>query len=729
MPITYTERTKTFFLQGPRSTYAMALGPLGSLLHLYWGARLRESDLLSLVPMGERTFSPNPDPTDRSFSFDTLPLEFSTYGRSDFRSPALEVTFADGSRIVDLAYSGHRIISGKRKLTGLPATYVEKDGEACTLEIDLTDKKSGLLATLSYTTYECWDVVTRSVLIYNGGDKAVQLRRVLSASLDVQGVAQHDFLQLSGAWIRERGIVRTPLRTGIQSVESRRGASSPMQQPFIALLDKNATESQGEIRALSLVYSGNFIAQAEVDPYQMTRVQIGINPFDFSWLVEPGKSFQAPEAALVFSNCGLNGMSHNYHELYRTRLARGFWRERQRPVLINNWEATYFNFDAAKLQAIARHAKKAGIELFVLDDGWFGRRNDDRNSLGDWFVNKEKLPHGLGELGRSINKIGLKFGLWFEPEMVSVDSDLYRAHPDWCLHVSGRSRSEGRNQLVLDLSREDVCDWIVEILGGILSSAPIDYVKWDMNRNMTEIGSAMLPPERQAETAQRYMLGLYSVLERLTGKFSKVLFEGCSSGGGRFDPGLLHYMPQTWTSDNSDAISRLEIQYGTSLIYPPISMGAHVSAVPNHQVGRVTPIITRGHVAMSANLGYELDLESLSKEERTLVAQQITFYKKKRKLIQFGRFYRLLSPFENNAAAWMIVAPDQKEALVWHTYTLIRPNPPRERLKLQGLDPNRKYKSSTPEEVFAGDFLQEAGLLIPLPKSDFQSTLWNLKTA
>jgi alpha-galactosidase len=729
MPITYNHRTKIFFLQGPGSTYALALGPLGSLLHLYWGPRLRVSDLRSLIAMDDRAFSPNPDPTDRSFSFDTLPLEFPTYGRSDFRSPALEATFADGSRIIDLAYSGHRIIPGKRKLTGLPATYVEKEEEAWTLEINLADERSGLLVTLSYTTYQSWDVVTRSVLIHNRGGEPMQLRRILSASLDLQGVAQHDFLQLSGAWIRERGIVRSPLRTGIQSVESRRGASSHMQQPFIAVLDKNATESQGEVRALSLVYSGNFLAQAEVDPYQMTRVQIGINPFDFSWLLEPGKSFQAPEAALVFSNGGLNGLSHNYHELYRTRLARGFWRDRQRPVLINNWEATYFDFDADKLQAIARHAKKAGIELFVLDDGWFGRRNDDRSSLGDWFVDKEKLPHGLGELGRSINKIGLQFGLWFEPEMVSVDSDLHRTHPDWCLHVSGRNRSEGRNQLVLDLSREDVCDWIVDILDGVLSSAPIAYMKWDMNRNMTEIGSAMLPPKRQAETAHRYMLGLYSVLERLTKKFPKVLFEGCSGGGGRFDPGLLHYMPQTWTSDNSDAISRLEIQYGTSLIYPPIAMGAHVSAVPNHQVGRVTPMLARGHVAMSANLGYELDLASLSEEERTLVAQQINFYKKARKLIQFGRFYRLVSPFENNAAAWMIVAPNQKEALVWHVYTLIRPNPPRERLKLQGLDPNRKYKSLSTDEVFGGDFLQEAGLPIPLPKSDFESTLWNLRTA
>ena len=653
-------------------------------------------------------------------------MEFPTYGRTDFRSPALEITFADGSRVVDLAYHGHRITRGKPKLNGLPATYVERAAEADTLEIDLADKRSGLAVTLSYTVYQRWDAVARSVIVRNGGKKAVQLRRVLSASLDLHG-ARHDFLQLSGAWARERGIVRSPLRPGIQSIESRRGASSHMQHPFLALLDKNADESQGEVRGFSLVYSGNFLAQAEVDPYDMTRVQIGINPFEFSWLLEPGESFQAPEAVLVFSNQGLNGMSHHYHELYRTRLARGFWRDRERPILINNWEATYFDFDAAKLKAIARHAKKAGVELLVLDDGWFGKRNDERSSLGDWVVNKEKLPGGLADLARSINKIGLKFGIWFEPEMISPDSDLYRAHPDWCLHVPRRSRSEGRNQLVLDLSRAEVCDWIVETLTGILASTPIAYVKWDMNRNMTEIGSASLPPERQSETAHRYMRGLYSVLERLTKKFPKVLFEGCSGGGGRFDPGLLHYMPQTWTSDNSDAIARLEIQYGTSLIYPPISVGAHVSAVPNHQVGRTTSITTRGHVAMSGNLGYELDFGSLSEQERGLVAEQIAFYKRKRKLIQFGKFYRLVSPFENHAAAWMIVAPGQKEALVWHFETLIRANPPRERLRLQGLDSKRTYRSLTTGEVLGGDFLHETGLPVPLPKVDFQSTLWNLK--
>jgi alpha-galactosidase len=728
MPIVYNRRSRTFLLQGPASTYALAVSSTGGLHHLYWGAHVRDGDFSSLVTEGGRAFSPNPIAGEGKPSHDLQPWEYPGYGRSDFRSPALEVTFADGSRVFDLVYRAHRIFAGKPKLTGLPATYVEKKSEAETLEIDLLDEKTGLAVTLSYTVFARWDAIARSVLIRNGGNETVQLRRVLSASFDLQRSGQ-DFLQLSGAWAAERSIIRQPLRSGVQSVESRRGASSHMQNPFIAVLDHGADENQGEVRGLSLVYSGNFLAQVEVDPYEVIRAQIGINPFDFSWQLEPGKTFQTPEAVLVFSNCGLNGLSQNYHELYRTRLARGYWRDRERPVLINNWEATYFDFNAQKIKDIARHAREAGIELFVLDDGWFGQRNGDKTSLGDWFVNEEKLPRGLDDLVRGVNKIGLKFGLWFEPEMISPDSDLYRAHPDWCLHVEGRSRTQARHQLVLDLSRADVCDWIVKTVGGILASSNIAYVKWDMNRHMTEIGSALLPPERLAETAHRYMLGLYRVMEQLTKKFPKALFESCSGGGGRFDPGFLHYMPQTWTSDNSDAISRLKIQYGTSLVYPVSSMGAHVSAVPNHQVGRVTSMTTRGHVSMAGNLGYELDLGTLNREEKKLVAEQVAFYKRHRQLIQFGKFYRLISPFENEAAAWMIVSPDQKQALVWHVYTLIRPNAPRERLRLQGLDPARDYKVCSTKEIFGGDFLHNAGLAIPLPKADFQSTLWELKAS
>ncbi len=728
MPIIYDRKTRTFFLHSPRTTYALEVGPLESLLHLYWGPRLRGGDLRSFVYRGDRAFSPSPLPKDRSLSYDTLPWEYPVYGRSDFRPPALQVVFADGDRTPDLIYKGHRITAGKPKLKGLPATYVERPTEATTLEIDLVDPKSELKATLSFSVYTDRDVITRSVTIHNGGKSAVTLNRVLSASIDLPD-ADFDFLQLSGAWARERGIVRQPLREGTQSVESRRGSSSHQQNPFIALLRPGTDEAHGEVYGFSLVYSGNFLAQAEVDQFQTTRVQIGINPFDFSWRLEPGDTFQAPETVLVFSADGLNGMSQVYHELYRERLARGGWRDRERPILINNWEATYFNFNAAKLETLARQAKKAGIELLVLDDGWFGRRDDDTTSLGDWTVDLKKLPRGLDDLARRIHKIGLKFGLWFEPEMVSPDSDLYRAHPDWCLHAPGRSRTTSRSQLVLDLSRPEVCDWVVKTVGGVLASAPIDYVKWDMNRHLTEIGSAALPPDRQTETAHRYMLGLYDVLERLTKRFPRVLFESCSGGGGRFDPGMLHYMPQNWASDNSDAISRLQIQYGTSLVYPVSAITAHVSAVPNHQVGRLTPLKTRGDVATAGNLGYELDLGSLSASEQKEVRNQVAFYLHHRKLIQFGRFYRLLSPFEGNRAAWMIVSRDQKQALVWNIDVLNPANPPRHFLRLQGLDPRRDYQIVGTPNIFGGDLLHGAGLPVPQQTQDFQSTVWELKAA
>ena len=732
MPIVHDAKTKTFFLHTPASTYALGVGPKGHLLHLHWGARLRSAkgaEVRALIPWGDRPFSPSADPSDRSYGWDTLPAEFPTAGRGDYRPPAVEATFADGSRAFDLVYAGHRLAAGKPKLPGLPAVYAERKGEAQTLEIDLVDKVSGLRATLLYTVFEKLDAVIRSVRLANGGKEEIVLRRVLSASVDLPGSGR-DFLTLSGAWARERDVVRAPLRPGFQGVESRRGTSSHQQNPFVAVLDPAATEYTGEVRGFSLVYSGNFVAQAEVDQFQSTRVQLGINPFEFAWRLAPGAAFQAPEAVLVFSAAGLDGMSQTYHALYRTRLARGYWRDRERPVLVNNWEATYFDFNAKKLVQLAKDSKKAGIELLVLDDGWFGRRNDDTTSLGDWFVDRKKLPGGLDDLARRVNKEGLKFGLWFEPEMISPKSELHAAHPDWCLHAPRRSRSEGRNQLILDLSRKDVCDWIVAAVGGVLASAPIGYVKWDMNRHMTEAGSALLPAGKQGEIYHRYVLGLYSVLDRLTRKFPKVLFEGCSGGGGRFDPGVLPYFPQTWASDNSDAISRLRIQHGTSLVYPMSAVTAHVSAVPNHQHGRVTPLATRGYVAFAGNLGYELDLGALSAEEQKEVREQVAFYKRHRRLLQFGRYHRLVSPFEGSGdAAWITVSPDRREAVAAYVYLLTEANAPQPRLRLAGLDPRRDYKVTGGglSAVFGGDFLMGAGLAVPRVKRDFQSTLWTLR--
>ncbi len=697
----------------------------GHLLHAYWGSSLRQPEVLHLGVKRDGSFAPIFTLDGETVSLDSLLREYPDYGRGDFRSPAFEVEGSDGTTVSCFRYVKHAIQQGKAPLAGLPATYVEAPEEAETLEILLCDELTGIEIILSYSVFESFDAITRSARFVNAGAAPVRLLRALSASVDFPE-ADFDFLQLSGASARERHIVRQPLRSGVQSVESRRGASSHQQSPFVALLEPSATEDRGRVYGLSLVYSGNFLAQAEVDQLSQTRVAIGINPFNFTWRLNPGESFQTPEVVLIFSNEGLGGLSQRYHRLYRQRLCRGVWRDKIRPILINNWEATYFNVNAEKIEAIADTAAQLGIELFVLDDGWFGKRDDDRSSLGDWTPNLKKLPSGLPDLVRRINAKGMEFGLWFEPEMISPDSDLYRAHPDWCLHVPDRARTESRQQLVLDYSRQDVCDAMVDSVSAILASAPIKYVKWDMNRHMTEVGSARLPAERQRETAHRYMLGLYSVLERITTAFPEVLFESCSGGGGRFDAGMLHYMPQTWTSDDSDAVERLKIQYGTSLIFPTITMGAHVSACPNHQVGRNTSIEMRGHVAMSGNFGYELDLNRLSDEERGIVRRQIATYKELRGLLQNGIFHRLRSPFEGNTAAWMVVSEDGSEAVVFHFQVLSRPNPPSAILRLRGLDPEGRYRVAELDRTFGGDVMMHAGLQFPDATQDFSSHMWHL---
>lgn len=722
MGITFDSRKKIFHLQAKDTSYLIQLIKSSYLVHLYWGRRIQKvhSTIWKSRP---RMFSPNPDKDDRTFSLDVLPQEYPAYGNSDFRHPSFQVQLTNGSTISDLRYESHKIFKGKPKLHGLPATYVEDDDEAETLEIVLNDQVTGLKAILSYTVYESFAVITRSVRFINTGKDNLKLLRALSMSVDFHH-SDFDLLHLSGAWSRERWVERRALKPGMQSIESRRGASSHQHNPFIALLSRDANEDQGEVYGFNLVYSGNFVAQAEVEQFGMTRVSLGINPFDFSWKLEPGQSFQTPEVVLVYSYNGLGEMSRTYHRLYRQRLIRGKYRDQVRPILMNNWEATYYDFSERQLISLGEAAKELGMELFVLDDGWFGRRDSDNSSLGDWSVHQEKLPHGLNHLARKINYMGLKFGLWIEPEMVSPDSDLYRKHPDWCLHVPCRGRTEGRNQLVLDLSREDVCDWVIDCVTNILSSVPIVYVKWDMNRHMTEIGSALLPAERQRETAHRYMLGLYRVLDAIVTAFPDVLFENCSGGGGRFDPGMLYYMPQTWTSDNTDAVERLKIQYGTSIVYPPIAMGAHVSDVPNHQVHRISPLTTRGIAAMSGNFGYEMDLTRLSDEEKHIVKHQVAQYKEIRKLVQFGDFFRLRNPFTENEAAWMFVSPDQTEAVVMYFKRLAIPNGPDDRLRLKGLKKYGVYHLLETGEVFGGDELMYVGLLLPPLEGDFQSVIW-----
>lgn len=727
MNIIFDETTKTFHLQTRNTSYIMQIFKDGYLAHLYWGKRMRKAVSNELLLLrGRPSFSANPDNDDDFFSLDTLPQEYPAYGNTDYRVPAYEVQLENGTTITDFRFESYKTLKGKPALAGLPATYVEDETEAQTLEIVLIDSLIGLRVVLSYTIFDKHDAITRSVRFINGGNTKLKLFRALSMSVDFNK-DEFDFMQLSGSWGRERHIERIALNTGNKSIESRRGASGHQQNPFIALLSKDATEEHGEVYGFSLVYSGNFLAQAEVDQYSTTRVSMGINPFGFSWLLEAGETFQTPEVVMVYSSEGIGKMSRTYHKLYRTRLCRGQYRDKVRPVLVNNWEATYFDFNAEKIEDIAKVGKELGIELFVLDDGWFGKRNNDRSSLGDWVVDKNKLPKGLDDLANRVNTLGLKFGLWFEPEMISPDSDLYRAHPDWCLHVPNRTRSLGRTQLILDLSRKDVCDYIIAAVSGVLKSARISYVKWDMNRNMTEIGSALLPAERQKETAHRYMLGIYSVMEAITTSFPNILFESCSGGGGRFDPGILFYMPQTWTSDDTDAVERLKIQYGTSIVYPASTMGSHVSAVPNHQVGRNTSLKMRGDVAMSGNFGYELDLTKFSEEEKREAKLQISEYKELRELIQYGDMYRLLNPFEGNETAWMFVSEDKTEAFISYFKVLAVPNGPIKKLTLRGLDPDLDYKVIGKDGLYGGDELMYTGLNIPELNGDYCSVTWRIK--
>ena len=751
MGIIFDEQQRLFHLQGKEISYLFCILRNEQLGHLYFGKKIHHHPhFAASLRVITRGLTTSVYEGDLAFSLDSMPQEYPAYGKTDFRHPAYQIENEDGNTISELVYVSHAIRKGKPALNGLPATYVERDDEAETLEVTLRDPYLDVFVTLTYTVYEQFNAITRSARFENRGTQRLNLLRALSMSLDFHD-AEFDLLHLSGAWARERHIQTRRLMTGVQSIDSTRGASSAFFNPFIALKRPQADEFQGDVYGFNLVYSGNFLAEVEVNPYDVTRVSMGINPFDFKWLLAPGETFQTPEVVMVYSDAGLNGMSQTFHALYRARLARGEWRDTPRPVLINNWEATYFNFNEDKILSLARAAQKLGIELLVLDDGWFGHRDDDTTSLGDWVVDRKKLPNGLKYLGEEINKLGLRFGLWFEPEMINKDSDLYRAHPDWLIHVPNRRLSHGRNQFILDYSRQEVRDAVYEMLVNILTNAPISYIKWDMNRNMTEIGSAGLPKERQKETAHRYILGLYELLERITQRFPQILFESCASGGGRFDPGMLYYMPQTWASDNSDAIERLKIQYGTSLAYPLSAIGAHVSAVPNHQVGRIEPIDTRANVAFFGAFGYELDIERLSQADLDAISKQVAFYKAHRALVQQGTFYRLTSPFERNYTCWMVVSPDRREALLGYYKVLAQPNPKFLSVKLEGLAPEmqyevqdifnplkanpiylehaQKYGLTEPTLRIYGDELLHRGFALPIElmnEGDFSSYLWKL---
>ncbi|ABD99818.1 alpha-galactosidase [Ligilactobacillus salivarius] len=715
MPITYNEQSREFHLYNNKISYLIKILANEQLGQLYFGKRIpNRGNHDYLVENTYRPVTSYVFDDDYSFSLGNVKQEYPAYGTTDQRRPALDIKQPNGSRITDFKYVSHKIYAGKRKLTGLPATYVEDESEATTLEINLYDELIQVTLCLQYTIFENSAAIARSVKFSNNSDQKYQLKTALSLNLDLPD-ANYEWLQFSGAWGRERHLHKTPLRPGIQAINSARGASSHMQNPFVILKRPFTTEEQGEALGVSFVYSGNFLAQAEVDEYSVTRLQIGIDPFQFSWCLKPNETFQTPEAILAYTSEGLNQLSQTFQKLYTTRLARGYWRDKERPILINNWEATYFDFTEEKLLSIAKKAKELGIELFVLDDGWFGERTKETAGLGDWYVNRNRLKNGISGLSRKIHDLGMMFGLWFEPEMVNKDSDLYRKHPDYIIETPKRHASHGRKQYVLDFSRKEVVDNIYEQLVKILDEGEIDYIKWDMNRNITECYSIAYPPEQQGEIMHRYILGVYDLYERLIERYPKILFESCASGGGRFDAGMLYYAPQAWTSDDSDAIERLKIQYGTSFGYPQSMMGAHVSASPNEQLGRNTPLKIRGDVAFFGAFGYELDLDKLSSTELASIKKQIELMKKYRSIFQYGTFYRLKSPFEGNIVSWMVVSEDKSQAIVGYYKILNDVNCEYRRLCLPGLDADTLY--NVQEELgsylgnFTGDELANIGLV------------------
>ena len=714
MGITFYQNSKTFNISTKNSSYIMGLIADGILTHIYYGARIEnEVNLTDSFNFRLRKGHSIDYDFDKYFDLSLTGLyqEYPTFGNGDYRTPALKVEHKDGKKLTKLLYKSHKIVVGKPALCGLPAVYTENDSEAETLLITLRDAYSDLEVILSYSILHDFDAIFRSAKIINNGNASVKLLSALSASLDFDN-RDFELTYLQGTWARERHITKTLISGGNISIDSKRGASSHILNPFVTINKVDATETAGEVFGYSLVYSGNFIMGVDCDE-DSVRAYMGINPFDFCWILNAGESFQTPEVVMVYSDSGFGKMSRTYHKLYRTRLCRGAFRDTKRPVLINNWEATYYDFDEEKIVNIAKKAKECGVELMVVDDGWFGNRDTDRRALGDWIPNQRRFPNGIGSLAEKLNNMGMKLGLWFEPEMISTDSDLYRAHPDWCLHVEGANRSESRFQLVLDLSRKDVCDYIIEAVSNVLNSANIEYVKWDMNRNMSEVGSALLDGDHQSEIPHRYILGLYNILEVLTAKFPNILFESCAGGGGRFDPAMMYYMPQAWTSDDSDAVERLYIQYGTSLCYPSSMMGAHVSAVPNHQVGRTTPIEMRGLCASCGRLGYELDLATLNNEEIAAVKKQIEIYHEYEDIIHKGDMYRIASPFESNMAAFQFVSETKDTVLVFYFNIKGEPSRPPYALKLQGLESDAIYKNDENGEKYQGAQLTQMGILMP----------------
>lgn len=705
MPIYFYPEKKIFKLDTAESSYIFKVYQENYLVHLYYGKKIPDTNLTKFDDrFVNASFSArNANWGEAGPSVDSMPMEYGCNGCGDMRITGLQVRNADGNASTDIRYISHNIYSGKPKLPGLPALYANTKDECTTLEIKAVDKVTGLEATLFYTVFEKYSAMTRSVAVKNNSKKPMDIEKIMSFTLDLP-TCDYSLYTLWGRHNWERNTEIRKLSHGLQGITSRRGSSSHNQNPFMALLRDGANEDFGDAYGFNLVYSANHRCEVEVDFNGSSRVIMGIDDSDFGWHLTPGEVFYSPEAVLVYSSEGLGGMSRTFHKLYNTNLVRGEWKNKKRPLLINNWEGTHMDFDDEKLLDIAKWAADIGIEMLVMDDGWFGKRDDDKCALGDWKVNEDKLKGGLGHLIERVKALGLKFGIWYEPEMISPDSDLYRAHPDWCIHVPGRERSLGRTQCVIDMTREDVRDYLFGIMCEVLENNDIDYIKWDFNRNITEAGSVLLPPERQKEFFHRFVLGTYDLMDRIVNKFPHLLFENCSGGGGRYDPGMMYYSPQIWCSDNTDAIGRLDIQFGSSLCYPASVQGAHVSA------SKRTGYNTKKDVAMWGSFGYELDPAKISEEDKAIIRTQIAGYHKYYDLIHYGELYRIIPTWQNPyMAAWEFVSEDKTEAM----FTIVSKLFTREEslfVRLKGLDPDTYYKCEENGEVYSGALLMYAGL-------------------
>ena len=712
MAITFNETTRIFTLTTAHTTYQMQADAQGYLLHLYYGARTA-GEMDYLLNYGDRGFSGNPNSSgnNRTYSLDALPQEYPSLGTGDFRNYALNIENADGSQCCNLVYITHEITTGKYTLKGLPFVRAE-DNEAETLKIILEDPVTKVELHLLYGVLEKEDIITRSVIIKNAGKAPVTVKKAQSACLDFLH-GDYDLIKFYGRHAMERNMERMPVSHESTRIGSRRGTSSHQYNPGVILAGKNTNEDSGSCYGMLFVYSGNFLVEAEKDQYDQTRIQMGLTDELFAYPLEAGAEFIAPEVILSYTNKGLSRLSQQYHHCIMNHICQGKYVHANRPVLINSWEAAYFDFTGDTIVELAKEAKALGIDMVVMDDGWFGKRNDDNSSLGDWYVNEEKLGGTLTKLIERVNAEGVKFGIWIEPEMVSEDSDLYREHPEWAITIPGRKPVRSRNQLVLDFSRKEVRDEIFKRICAVLDQGNVEYIKWDMNRSLADIYAPNVTYD--------YVLGVYDFLEKLTNRYPDILIEGCSGGGGRFDAGMLYYTPQIWCSDNTDAINRTRIQYGTSFFYPVAAMGSHVSAVPNHQTGRVTSMHTRGVAAMSGTFGYELNPALLNAKEKAEIRAQLAQYREYQELICEGDYYRLSNPFQDNFAAWMVVSDDRSKALVSVIRLTAEANPPAAYVTLKGMEEDAFYREKTTGKVYPGAALMEAGILLPAAVSEYEA--------